>query len=95
MIRAWPMLALLLPLAAAACANDSTSPTAGCERQVYNDPEVKSLLMKSAGTESFRWDYAPLLDYAKKQALTRCLRERGLAPPGGVQSPPPGNRGIL
>ena len=67
-----------------------------CEQQVYADPAVKDEIMKGAGSDYYRDNHQSELAYAKVDALNRCLRQRGLAPPGGgVERPRPsgGNTG--
>ena len=54
-----------------------------------DDPAVKELQMKAAGTQQFEWDNAERIKLAKKDAALRCLRARGLAPKGGVERPRP------
>lgn len=77
---------LLLPLAVAGCAVDTVKQIpipAVCEEQVYADPVVKDLLMKSAGTDAFRANHVNQLRAAKDDAATRCMQQKGLARPGG------------
>ncbi len=82
------LLALLAPLAACGL---SDSPVAsipsGCQDQVYNDPQVKDLLMKSAGSAGFARNHENELQAAKQDATTRCLQAKGLVPSGGVERP--------
>ena len=78
-------------LALAACSID-TAPNAPipavCEDQVYADPVVKDLILKSAGSESYRTNHLEQLKYAKIDAARRCMQLKGLAPAGGgVQRP--------
>ena len=56
---------------------------AQCEAQVYADPTVKDLLMKSAGSDTFARQHQDELKYAKVDAAHRCAQLKGLAPPGG------------
>ncbi len=73
-------------LALAACGID-TAPNAPipavCEDQVYADPVVKDLILKSAGSETYRLNHTEQLRYAKIDAARRCMQLKGLAPPGG------------
>ena len=76
----------LLPLLLLACTRDDNSPQAQCERQAYNDPAVKQVYIDAAfltGQAGVSGDER--LKTAVQQAKLRCLRERGLAPPGGVE----------
>jgi hypothetical protein len=82
----------LLATTMAGCAHFDTAPAAAvpdvCEAQVYADPHVKDLLMKSAGSFNFARDHEDELKYAKLDAAHRCLQLKGLLPPGGgVQRP--------
>ena len=56
---------------------------AQCEAQVYADPHVKDLLMKSAGSEVFASEHVEEMKYAKIDAAHRCMQQKGLVPPGG------------
>ncbi len=59
-----------------------------CEAQVYADPKVKDLLMKSTGSDTFARQHEDELKYAKVDAAHRCAQQRGLtAPGGGVERP--------
>jgi hypothetical protein len=58
------------------------SPQAQCQRQSYEDPAVQAAIQASNG------DYTvddTNVRYLRQQALLRCLRQKGLAPPGGVE----------
>ena len=70
---------LLLSVVLAGCSS-GTGPQTDCERQAMNDPAVAELFLRE-----------PYVDRAKLAMVTheaelRCLRAKGLAPPGGVQS---------
>jgi hypothetical protein len=59
-----------------------------CEQQVYADPAVRDEIMKGAGSDNYRDNHQVELAYAKLDAVNRCLRQRGLLPPGGgVEQP--------
>ena len=77
-------LLLLLALLLAACATDN-SPQAECRRQANNDPEVKALFVDSLRNQSYAATHAGELAYLRRQATLRCLQDRGLASPGGVE----------
>ncbi len=88
--QGWCLLASLAALTA--CAWKDEAPAAPipavCERQVYDDPVVKDLILKGAGSENFRLENTERLKYAKIDASRRCLQQKGLLPPGGgVQRP--------
>ena len=76
-----PLLALLL----AGC-NSGNSPQAECERQAEQDPAVQEIYSRTNGDYS-KSGYEAYYDLreAKRQAALRCMRAKGLAPPGGVQ----------
>jgi hypothetical protein len=59
-----------------------------CEQSVYADPAVKDEIMKGAGSDGYRNNHQADLAYAKQDAITRCLRQRGMMPKGGgVEAP--------
>ncbi len=78
-------LALLAVLAG--CASSEPIPKVVipeiCEQQVYADPAVKDEIMKGAGSDFYRNTHEPALAYAKEDALSRCLAQKGLGPKGG------------
>ncbi len=76
-----PLLALL----AASC-NSGNTPQAECERQAEQDPAVRAIYSGTNGdyTSSLYQAYYDLRE-AKRQATLRCMRAKGLVPPGGVQ----------
>jgi hypothetical protein len=77
-----PLLAML-----GACGSFDQTPAPSippvCETQVYADPVVKDLILKGAGSPTFRLQSEDALKYAKIDAVHRCLQQRGLLPPGG------------
>jgi hypothetical protein len=81
-------LALTFCLALTACAPGASdnSPQAQCERQVSDDPAVVEIYTRTNGAYTQPWAERDDLLAAKRQAMLRCLRQKGLAPPGGVQS---------
>jgi hypothetical protein len=86
-------LFLLLPLAACA-GNGNGGPQASCERQAWNDPTVRQIVAEQAGNGWLKNNGQAKLADARKRAEVKCLRARGLAPPGGVQPVhPPGSFG--
>ncbi len=83
MIRAGG-LALLVALAGCSHtppARDAAIPSV-CEDQVYADPVVKDLILKGAGSESFRASHMTQLQDAKLDAARRCMRQKGIQQPG-------------
>jgi hypothetical protein len=92
--RAAPWLPLAgLPLAAllalAACGPDTSTPQGQCQAEAYQDPKVKEIRIRMLGNAGLQSELAPALDDALHAATLRCLRARGLAPPGGVEKEMP------
>jgi hypothetical protein len=82
------MRRVALCLLLASCSGPAAdTPEGACVRQANDDPAVKELLMKAAGTQQFEWDNAQRIKLAQRDATLRCLRARGLAPKGGVERP--------
>jgi hypothetical protein len=81
-LRLVPVLAFGL----AACGSADIRPPAQCEQQVMQDPAVQEIYTRTNGFYTYPWVQRDDLLAAKRQATTRCLREKGLAPPGGVQA---------
>lgn len=73
-------------LALTACSGPGDSGKAQCERQASQDPAVQTIYARSNGyyTVSGTKQQADLVE-ATRQAVLRCMRAKGLAPPGGVQ----------
>ena len=76
-----------LCLLLAACASHDPPEVQACKAQANDDPEVRRLIAASAGGGSFASEHQYDLRDARRQATLRCLRARGLAPPGGVEAP--------
>jgi hypothetical protein len=69
----------LLAIALAACSGGrDNSPKAQCERQADEDPAVMAIFQQP-------WVDTYKLAFAKREALQQCLRQKGVAMPGGVQ----------
>lgn len=79
-------------LALGGCGTFDQAPSAPipatCEAQVYADPHVKDLLMKSAGSQFFARDHEDEVKFAKVDATRRCMQMKGLIRPGGVVERP-------
>jgi hypothetical protein len=79
-------LTLLLPLLLIACAHMGDSPEAECARQADRDPTVLSIYRGDQGDYTQIGPARTNLMLAKKEAITKCMQAKGLAPPGsGVQ----------
>ncbi len=89
MTRWW----LAAPLALAACTAAPTLVSApspqehACADRVDEDPAVKEAIAISAGQPNWEFQNLPYMEQLKRDAITRCLRARGLAPRGGVERP--------
>ncbi len=80
------LVLLLLPLLVGCASNQSGSdPKAECEQAVYQDPTVQAIY---GGSNMDYTKWLPVrsdLAVAKREAYLRCMRSKGLAPPGGVE----------
>jgi hypothetical protein len=79
---------LLLPLLLSGCALFQTmgsGPEAECRRAADADPKVQDLTMKQISAGATQPDLKPDIAVARREAYLRCMRKRGLAPPGGVE----------
>lgn len=84
---------LLLPLLVAACADPVAqiipaplSPQEqACAAQADQDPALKEARAIAAGRLEWEWQHKPEIEQIKRDAITRCLRSRGLMPRGGVE----------
>ncbi len=56
-----------------------------CEKQANDDPVVKLMIMKGAGTTHYMIEHQDELKAARQDAVLNCLRARGLVAPGGVE----------
>lgn len=89
MTRNWPLLALML---ATGCntgyvaENEPPAPP-GCERAADQDPAVRDLQTKMAGSSWWLHNYQNDMVVLRREALLRCLRQRGLIQAGGGVEP--------
>jgi hypothetical protein len=72
-------------LAACSVGASDNSPQAQCARQAENDPAVVAIYTRTNGAYTQDQLLRDDLIFARRQATLRCMREKGLAPPGGVQ----------
>ena len=56
-----------------------------CQAEANNDPAVKQIVMKMSAVQYWRGNYQEDLAVAKREALLKCMRAKGLIPPGGVE----------
>ena len=75
----------LLGVALAACGSADNSPQVQCDREADKDPAVVEIYTRTNGMYTFPYSQRDDLIQAKRQAVMRCMRAKGLAPPGGVQ----------
>jgi hypothetical protein len=84
-MRRQAVLLLLITLAGCASGPQDNSPEAVCQRQAYDDPKVKALIVQRLGWTSTD----PNLDFQTTNALhdatEKCLLSKGIATRGGVQ----------
>jgi hypothetical protein len=76
-----PVLGIVL----AACGSADNSPKAQCERQALQDPTVQSIYRGDQGNYTDVTPARANLLWAKRMATLKCMQEKGLAPPGGVE----------
>lgn len=76
--------ALCSALLLGACATDG-SPQAVCKRKASNDPQVRELSRQAMIQPLLAPNYYPQIEFYRRQANLRCLQEKGLATPGGVE----------
>ncbi len=69
----------------AGCAHADNTPAGECEREVYQDPAVKELIMMGMGNLQLQRANEAKLDRAKQQARRACLERLGVVRPGGVE----------
>ena len=79
--RLVPLLGIVL----AACGTADNSPQAQCERQADQDPTVRSIYRGDQGDYTQLGPARSNLMEAKRQATLKCMQQKGLAPPGGVE----------
>lgn len=77
-------LALSVALLLGACATGD-SPQAVCARKASNDPQVRELSRQAMIQPLQAWNYYPEIEFYRRQANLRCLQDKGLATPGGVE----------
>jgi ABC-type glycerol-3-phosphate transport system substrate-binding protein len=77
--------ALVLGLGLAACGSTGNTPEAQCQRQAEDDPAVVDIYTRTNGAYTQPWAERDQLIRAKKEAFIRCMRAKGLLPPGGVE----------
>jgi hypothetical protein len=81
--RLVPLLGVVL--IACSVGGADNSPQKQCEQQAEKDPAVVEIYSRTNGAYIVPGPVRDDLLMAKRQAVTRCMRAKGLAPPGGVQ----------
>ena len=76
---------LLLGLLCAACAPSENTPQGICARRAEDDPKVRELVMLSGTNQVELLNHREDLRLARRDAVNRCLSDRGIQPPGGVE----------
>lgn len=87
--------ALLLTLLISACGGSSPATVSAplspqeeaCASQANQDPALQEARAISAGRLDWQWQHGPEMEQIKRDAVTRCLKARGLMPRGGVERP--------
>ena len=85
--------ALLVPLWLGGCGDASpaivsapvTPQEQACAAQADQDPALKEARAISAGQSNWEFQHEPEMRQLTRDAITRCLRARGLMPRGGVE----------
>ena len=83
-----------VPILLAACAAPASRVAAppspqeqACASQADQDPALKEALGIAAGNLDWEFQHEPEMRQLRQDAITRCLRARGLASRGGVERP--------
>ncbi len=80
-------LLFLAAVALSACGrvdSDAEYSNAACRQAVYDDAAVKAA-MRGLGQTNTQLGASSIVREAKDDAYTKCLRDNGLAPTGGVE----------
>lgn len=82
----------LIPLLLASCGESPKIVAAplspqeqACAVQADQDPALQEARGVAAGQLDWEWQHGPELQQLKRDAITRCLKARGLMPRGGVE----------
>ena len=86
--------ALFVPLWLAGCGGSSPIVSApispqeqACAAQADQDPALKEARAISAGQPNWEFQHEPEIRQMTRDAITRCLKARGLMSRGGVERP--------
>ena len=90
-----PLNLLPVALLLSACGSSAPAPVPAplspqeqaCAAQADQDPALQEARGISAGRLDWQWQHETQMTQVKRDAITRCLRARGLAPRGGVERP--------
>jgi hypothetical protein len=84
-MKQWWLLPALVGLAGCTFAKaDEHDPRAECQVQANSDPTVQDLRLKQFSLTPSDPNINPDITVAIHNAVQRCLQDKGLAPPGGV-----------
>ena len=75
---------LLLLVAGCSIGPSENTPQGQCQAQANSDPAVKKFYTETPGLYTTSGDANQELKSLREQAYLRCMRQKGLAPPGGV-----------
>jgi hypothetical protein len=67
------------------CCDTGNSPQEQCERQADQDPTVQSIYRGDQGDYRQVGQARSNLLWAKRMVTLKCMQQKGLAPPGGVE----------
>ena len=79
------MVVLCVVAGCATRSDEASGPQAYCEQQAEQDPEVTELAMKNMAVGGQHEDLSGSIRLAKRRALDRCLRAKGVQTRGGVE----------
>ena len=89
----WRPALLMLPLLLASCGDSGPGIAAAplspqeqaCTAQADEDPALREARAIAAGQANWQFQHGPEMEQLKRDAITRCLKARGLMPRGGVE----------
>jgi hypothetical protein len=82
-VRVGPAVGLIFVLVG--CSGAANSPDEQCDQQAERDPTVLSIYRGDQGDYTQTGPARSNLLWAKRMAKLKCMQQKGLAPPGGVE----------